>query len=379
MADGDERSVAELKRTAERSRAEFTQTVGQLRSKVSETVTDFRDRVSPNAIKAEVGDYFRTRGDILLDKARANPLQTAAIGAGLAYPLLGIARSIPAPILMIGAGLFLLGSSPGQKLTRKVGAVASHVSHRISEQADAVTGNIHDARDIASARLDEMAKSASAVLNSAREQTSDAAAALSDGAARWGEKAAGFAGAISEGMSDLKQKADATVETASGAIHDSATSASSGVQIAVKAAADFGNDAAHKVSRGATETTKQVSTLVSETIQQNPLLVGGIGLAVGMLLASALPRSDVEAGIMGAASARIKKRAGVAASEGIEAAKSVASTVLGDVADRADQEGLSPQAIHQAAEDLGRRVRKVAENATTAAFELSANKGTDAA
>ena len=82
---------------------------------------------------------------------------------------------------------------------------------------------------------------------------------------------------------------------------------------------------------------------------------------------------------MGAASARIKKRAGVAASEGIEAAKSIASTVLGDVADRADQEGLSPRAIHQAAEDLGRRARKVAENATTAAFELSSHKSTDAA
>jgi len=353
--------------------------VGHLRSKVSETVTDFRERVSPDAIKADVGDYFRTRGDILLDKARANPLQTAAIGVGLAYPLFGIARSIPAPILMIGAGLFLLGSSPGQKLTRKVGAFAGDVSDRVSEQTDAVKRNIHDARDIASDRLDEMAKSASTVLNSAREQTSDAATALSDGAARWGEKAAGLADAISEGLNDLKQRADTSVETVSGAIHDSATSAESGVQIAVKAAADFGNDAARKVSRSAIETSKQVSTLVSETIQQNPLLVGGIGLAVGMLLASALPRSDVETGIMGAASADIKKRAGEAASEGVEAAKGVASTVLGDVADRADQEGLSPRAIHQAAEDLGRRARKVAENATTVALELSSHTGTDAA
>jgi len=77
-----------------------------------------------------------------------------------------------------------------------------------------------------------------------------------------------------------------------------------------------------------------------------------LGWLLGMLLASALPRSDVESGIMGAASGGIKKRAGEAASDGVEAAKGVASTVLGDVADRADQEGLSPRAIHQAAKTL---------------------------
>jgi gas vesicle protein len=65
----DEKSLTDLKREAERSRAELAETVDQLRSRVSDTVTDFRERASPDAMKAEIGDYFRTRADALMDRA----------------------------------------------------------------------------------------------------------------------------------------------------------------------------------------------------------------------------------------------------------------------------------------------------------------------
>ena len=102
MARDDERSLSDLQEDAQRNRAEFVETVDQLRSKVAETVTDIRARVSPDAIKAGAGDYFRARAEDLVDKARSNPLQAAAIGLGVGYPLFRIARSIPAPVLMVG-------------------------------------------------------------------------------------------------------------------------------------------------------------------------------------------------------------------------------------------------------------------------------------
>ena len=104
MARSDERSLSDLQEDAQRNRAEFVETVDQLRSKVADTVTDIRTRVSPDAIKAEASDYFRARAEDLVDKARRNPLQAAAIGLGVGYPLFGIVRSIPAPVLMVGAG-----------------------------------------------------------------------------------------------------------------------------------------------------------------------------------------------------------------------------------------------------------------------------------
>jgi len=92
MARDDERSLSDLQEDAQRNRAEFVETVDQLRSKVAETVIDIRARVSPDSIKAGAGDYFRARAEDLVDKARSNPLQAAAIGLGVGYPLFRIAR-----------------------------------------------------------------------------------------------------------------------------------------------------------------------------------------------------------------------------------------------------------------------------------------------
>jgi hypothetical protein len=157
MDRANERSLTDLKREAERTRAELTETVDQLRSKVSDSVTDFRERASPDAMKAEISGYFRTRADALMDKARGNPLQTAAIGIGVGYPLLKIARSIPAPILMVGAGLYLLGTSSGQKLSetvsKKVAAAAEGASDSFGAGVDVANRKVHDTQDLAASSL----------------------------------------------------------------------------------------------------------------------------------------------------------------------------------------------------------------------------------
>jgi ElaB/YqjD/DUF883 family membrane-anchored ribosome-binding protein len=377
MARSDERSLSDLKQGAERTRAEFTDTVDQLRSKVSETVSDFRERVSPDAIKAEVGDYFRTRGDLLLDKARENPLQAAAIGAGLAYPLLGIVRSIPAPVLMIGAGLFLLGTSSGQKVSRKFGVIATDLSDQIVDRADAVRRNIHDAQDAASDGIASVKSTVSSGLGSLKQQTSATSATLSEGTGQLRENAASLAGFVSDRIDDLKQKAGASIGTSSDAVRQGATAAGAMVQNAAETATDFGTDTAVNLRDRAVETSQKATTILSATIQQNPLLVVGIGLAIGMLIASALPRSDVERGLMGDVSADVQKRASDMASQGFDAAKDMASAIVSDVAHRAEKEGLTPAGLQEATEDFGRRVRKVAENATTTAFDLPLEETTD--
>src|ERR1700735_1791974 len=157
MDRANEKSLTDLKRDAEHSRAQLTETVDQLRSRVSDTVTDFRERASPDAMKAEIGDYFRTRADAFMDRARENPLQTAAIGIGVGYPLLKIARSIPAPILMVGAGLYLLGTSSGQKLSdtvsKKASAAADGVSDSFRAGLDVANQKVHNAQDLAASSL----------------------------------------------------------------------------------------------------------------------------------------------------------------------------------------------------------------------------------
>ena len=112
---------------------------------------------------------------------------------------------------------------------------------------------------------------------------------------------------------------------------------------------------------------------MSDVIRRNPLLFGGLGLTVGMLIASALPKSDIEKDLMGGASADVRKRANALASKQFENVKGIASEAIADIADHASREGLMPADLNAATEDLGRRVRKVAENASEAAFGRADN------
>ena len=91
-------ALSALEREAEHTRADLIHTVDELHS-----------RVSPQAIKEEVKAYARETGNDLIQslerRALDNALQTIAIAAGVAYPAWRLLINIPAPILLIGAGL----------------------------------------------------------------------------------------------------------------------------------------------------------------------------------------------------------------------------------------------------------------------------------
>jgi hypothetical protein len=141
MAQADLRSLDQIKREIEQTRAGLTETVDRLRTSVAETASDIRQRIKPQAIKAEVSDYIKSRGEQLLSDvtaaARRNPIQGVAVGASVAYPLLRLARTIPLPVLMVGAGLFFAGSKTGQAASQKASDMAADLSeqavHRASE------------------------------------------------------------------------------------------------------------------------------------------------------------------------------------------------------------------------------------------------------
>jgi hypothetical protein len=367
---GDERSLNELKRDAEKSRADLAITVGQLRTRVSDTVDDIRERISPEAMKAAAGDYFRTRGEQLMGKVRENPLQAAAIGVGLSYPFMRMVRSIPAPVLMVGAGLFLMGTTSGKNVSRKIADTATDVAARIGAGADTLNRSTYDAQDSLSQGLAFAKDTVSAGADKLISQTTTAGSAIASGSSQLKERGAALLSSASDSVAAVAKKAEAAPGLAGGALRDGASAAGEVVQNA----ADFGVDSALQIRSGAIQASQRAGKVIGEIIQQNPMLVGGIGLAVGALIASALPRSEVEKGLMGEASADVQKRATDAASQGLEAAKDIAAGVITDVAHKAEEQGLTADGLADAARDIGRRARHVAENATTTAFELAGDK-----
>jgi hypothetical protein len=391
----DTRSLQQIKRETEQTRAGLTDTVEQLRSTVADTASDIRQRISPEHIKAEVSDYIRSRGEQLLDDvtaaARRNPMQAVAIGASVAYPLLRMARSIPLPVLMVGAGLFFAGSKTGQAASQKAMDMASDLSDEVQRRAhdvrDQVSESAAAAKAYASENLDrlrdtvsggtaqvsqaadqvnETANRVGATLASSADNLKDKAGGLKDKAASLGASAVDQAG-------DLKDRTVRAVGSAASSLQDIASDATSTARRMAGTAGDAGLNAMKTARDTASDLSGRAGKTFLETIEQNPLVVAGVGLLIGGLIASALPRSDIEDGLIGGASTAVKKRAQAAASQGIDAAKDVVGDVYDKAVRQAESEGLSPDALGNTAQDIGQRVRRVAESAVTTAFEPQDN------
>ena len=76
---------------------------------------------------------------------------------------------------------------------------------------------------------------------------------------------------------------------------------------------DAGLETARAVRDKAADLTDRSGRTLFETIEKNPLLVAGVGLLVGGLIAGALPRSEIEDETIGDTSAAIERRAQAAA------------------------------------------------------------------
>jgi hypothetical protein len=377
MPQTDTRSLQQIKRETEQTRAGLTDTVEQLRTSVAETASDIRQRISPDSIKAEVSDYIKSRGERLLHDvtaaARRNPMQAVAVGASVAYPLLRLARTIPLPILMVGAGLFFAGSKTGQAATQKASEVASDLSDEVGRRARDFGNQVGESASAAKTYASDQLDRVSAAVSGGTDQMSRAAdaagATIASNSQQLQEKAASFGAAVSDRGADLRDEGIRMASSAATTAQDIASGASSVARNAIGTTTDAGLDAAKAVRDKASDLTERAGKTFFETIEQNPLLVAGVGLLVGGLIASVLPRSDIEDDLVGDASTSVKRRAETAASQGFEAAKHAAGEVHDEATQQAEAEGLTPEGIGKAAQDIGQRVRRVAETAVTTAFE----------
>jgi hypothetical protein len=326
LAEG--RSLSEMERETEHTRADLIHTVDELHS-----------RVSPQAIKEEVKAYARDTGNELIHtlerKARENPLQTVAVAAGLAYPVWRLLINIPAPVLLVGAGIALTqfggssraltspqreGDGHDEQPTDGLKRTAQHVTSNLSQAVEDLKGKVADAAGQARTSVSEG-------LGTVRSRT---AAAISD-----------------------------TAESARAAASDTVTAATE----AVSATYRSGFDAASRTGDQLSESFKQSKENLFETMERHPFLVGGVGLLIGAVIASALPVSQTESRLFGDTSDDLKNRARGMASEGLEVAKTAVQDIYQESVSRAQQEGLSPEMVRQTVKGVGDKVKSVVQQA----------------
>ena len=333
----EDKSLSELERDAERTRADLIDTVDAL-----------HNRASPHAIKEEMKAYARQTSNELIHtlerKVRENPLQTAALAAGLAYPAWRFLINIPAPILLVGAGLALtqFGGSPHASLSRDASVRRRQSGENGDDEplTDSLKRTVHEASS-------NLSQAAEGMKNNVMDAAQRAKSGLSSGLEAVRSRTAA---AVSDTTESVRVAASDTMATASEAVSTTI-------------------DAASRTGDQLSESLRQSTDRLIYTMRRHPFLVGGAGLLLGAVVASALPVSDAENRLFGDTSEDLKNRARDMASEGFEVAKAATQDVYQESVSRAQEQGLSPEAVRQTVKGVGDKVKNVVQQAADALDE----------
>jgi Protein of unknown function (DUF3618) len=338
-------SLSHLEREADRTRSNLINTVDELGA-----------RVSPQAVKSNVTDYVRHSGRELWinigARARNNPLQTVAIATAVAYPVWRILSNIPVPILLVGAGLAL--SKSGLELRSDSGgdgkAAFGSAAGGLTEATQSVRDGLHDA--------------IGGTQETAR-QTAEQATERIAGVARTAASAA------SSGVETIKR----TIDSASGAVGDAVADASGTASSALSSGYRTGVDATSRGREMLVESGRRAQSSLVESIERHPFVVGGIGLALGALIAASLPTTRVEDRFLGRSSDDLKNRATDYASQGLENAQNAAREVYNEVTRKAEEEGLTSDALRDSVKGASEKVKTVVQHAMGSAGSENAAGG----
>ena len=344
------RSAEELRRESERSRVELAGTVDDLRERITNTAEDIRHKVSPQHVKSEISDFISHKTQSwaasLKQQAMQNPMQAMAAGAIVGVPLLRLARGFPLPLLMIGAGLAL-----SSKTFR-------------AQVADAAAPGIDRAKEMiddATERTQSLRRDAAGAVSSVRRQANGLAGDAQD--------------AAQGTMDNLRNRAAQTADTVTDTVRSGMEGASELANDTMERARSAANRARSTISDVATtasDTAAAAPEKARQVIGDNVALIGGLGIAIGAILAASLPETKAEAAVMGPAADGVKRAAGSALQSGFEEVKETAMAVA-DAATKSMADTENGSHASHTTEGMPESLEVVADGVGTAAVNPSHN------
>ena len=160
--------------------------------------------------------------------------------------------------------------------------------------------------------------------------------------------AAGLGMAVN-GVSNLGARAAEGAKSVS----DSVVGATASAADSVRNAASVGN----------------IRATLSDLLDDQPLLLGAIVLAIGAGVAASLPTTQFEADYVGDASAEFQSKARIFAAEQAKEASNAARAVKSAIADEARAQGLTPDGLKAQASEIQQKVADLADYAGGAVRE----------
>jgi hypothetical protein len=154
----------------------------------------------------------------------------------------------------------------------------------------------------------------------------------------------------------------------------------------MEGASEMANDTmerARSAANRARSTISDVATTASGTVAaapekarqmigENAALIGGLGIAIGAILAASLPETKAEAAVMGPAADGVKRAAGSALQSGFEELKETAMSVA-DAAAKSVADTITGSHASHTTESMPESLEVVADGVGTAAVNPSHN------
>jgi hypothetical protein len=240
--------------------------------------------------------------------------------------------------MLIGAGLFL---------TTKRG------------QASAATmkDKMNDAGRRASETVSEMTQS---VTQTASEMTDKVTSRVSDTVSGLRDQAAAAAGTMSADLAGAVPRATTVREGTEPVTARLATMASETMEDVSSRASRAVQGVSARASRARGSATRFAS--------DNAMLLAGVGVIAGALLAASFPVSNAENRVLGPGKRKVKDAARAAAAKGMDKAGAVVADAVESVSSAASREGLDGAGLQQTVGDLTGKARAVAERSVDAAL-----------
>jgi len=159
------------------------------------------------------------------------------------------------------------------------------------------------------------------------------------------DRASSVAGTVSDRASSVASTVSDTASSVAGTVSDTASNVASTVSDTASSVASTVSDTASNVVDRAQYQAQRVEDRFENTLQENPLALGAIALALGTAVGLALPQTERENQLMGEARDTLVERAQEVASDTIDkvqrVAGEVASTAQETVQEQAREQGLT--------------------------------------
>jgi Protein of unknown function (DUF3618) len=303
------------------------------RDQLTDTLDELRARMTPGEVVDQLVDYAQdTTGGLffhhLKQQVGNNPLPVAVMAAGFAWLMFG--KGVSASRLRQSAASvgdkghrWLSEGAERIAASRETADRLSEAGSRAGDAADSVAA---DARERVQAGVATVRGAAADAVSKAKETISDAAAQVKDASSQAKDTTMHLKDAATAAGAAFGDTLSTTYDrAAAGAGRAASTISGSASRIGSSAAASSRN--------------------VVDFCRDQPLVLAGIGLAVGAAIGALLPRTQAEDQLMGGVSDELKEQTKEFAGEQLEKAKKVGERAYDAAQQEAERQNLSGEAV----------------------------------